>query len=185
MRAPSIETRATAWTLDKIKELSVDKLKIECAERLKELNTLVFINNEFWTRQKLNRIKEIESTCRLREITILAYSNPDTLMTYDLVDSTCIYFRDALIAGGQQMIDAWINLNEIKKSKNGNPEKVQRKFNEKYNSQQRIEFAKLELMQFGWWNNANHLIYHYENSLKNNDEFEKLFIEFECDCDEP
>ena len=182
--APYINTTATAWTLDKVKSLSIDELNKECEEKLRILNSLDFVDNEFWIKIKNDRIKEIIGTCELRKYTILAFSNPDTLLFYDNIDSTCIFYRDALIEGGQKMIDAWIKLNEIQKGENGYPENVQRKFDEKYNSTHRLEYARLELMMFGWWNNANHLIFHMDYSIRYDLEFEKLFLKVKCDCDE-
>jgi hypothetical protein len=183
--APIIESDATAWTLDKIKELSVSKLKNECEERIDKLKTLNSVDVEFWSQLKEERINYYESTCRLREITILAYSNPDILTSYELVDSVCIYYRNALIAGGQQLIDAWIRLNESQKSKNVNPEKVQQKFDEKFNSALRSEYARSEIMKFGWWNSANDLLPHVNTSYDFAGEFERLLFDINCECDEP
>jgi hypothetical protein len=149
------------------------------------LNTLDFIKNKFWIQVKNDRIKEIESTCMLRRYTIMAWNNPDTLLAYEVIDSTCIYYRDALINGGQQMIEAWIFLNEIMKRKNGYPEMVQKKFDEEFSSIYRLDYARLEIMVFGWWNNANHFIFHVESSGNFEKEFNKLFFKVRCECDEP
>jgi len=183
--APLIDSDATAWTLDQIDDLSMDELQKECAERINKLQTLDFVDDEFWNRLKNERITYYNSTCRLREYTILAYSNPDTLLSYDLVDSTCIYYRDALIAGGQKMIEAWIKLNELQKRINGDPDNLQRKFDEKFNASNKLEFARLEIMKFGWWNSANHRIPHINTSYNFAEEFERLLTGIECECDEP
>lgn len=179
-----ITTSATARTLEKANELSIYKLNEECNARLQELNSLEFINNKFWIQVKNDRIKEIESTCILRQYTIFARNNPDTLLFYGVVDSTCIYYRDALIKGGQEMIQAWIYLNEMMKSQNGDPARVQRKFDEKFTSKNKFDYARLELMTFGWWNNANNLCFHLDPSGEFESEFEKLFIKVKCECDE-
>lgn len=180
-----IHTPETAYTIERVKELSIEKLNDECNKRLQELNSLEFINNKFWTQVKIDRIREIESTCILKRYTILAWNNPDTLLSYNVVDSKCIYYRDALIKGGQEMIQAWIYLNEEMKSKNADPERVQRIFDEKFNSKNKFEYAKLDLLTFGWWNNANHLIFHINASGEFESEFKKLFINVKCECDEP
>jgi hypothetical protein len=183
--SPNIHTSATATKLEKVKELSIEKLNIECNKRLQELNSLDFINTKFWTQVKTDRIREIESTCLLRQFTILAWENPDTLLSYNVVDSTCIFYRNALINGGQEMIKAWLYLNELMKSKNADPEKVQRNFDERFNSKNKIDYARLELLTFGWWNNANHLIFHLSETGEFELEFKNLFIKVKCECDEP
>jgi len=183
--SPYIQTSATARTIEEANKLSIDKLNAECSKRLQELNSMDFINNTFWTQVKNDRIKEIENTCILRQYTLVAWNNPDTLLSYNIVDSTCIYYRDALINGGQEMIQAWIYLNEIMKSKNGDPERVQRIFEEKLSSGNKSECARLELLTFGWWNNANHLILHVDATGEFETEFKKLFTKVKCECDEP
>ena len=60
------------------------------------------------------------------------------------------------------MFEAWLALHEIKKSKNNNPEKLERKFLEQMNSLERMEYARLELMKFGWWNCANQTVQHLD-----------------------
>lgn len=180
-----IHTDATARTLNKANEPDLGSLISECNNRLHELNSVKFINNKFWTKIKEDRIAEIESTCRLREYTILAWNNPDTLLSYNVVDSTCIYYRDALIDGGEEMIQAWICLNERMKRNNGDPGKVQRKFDEKFTSINRLDYARLDLMTYGWWNSANHLILHVNAGGDFESEFKKLFTKVKCNCDEP
>jgi len=183
--APIIDSDATAWTLEQINELNIIDLRKECAERIDILKTLEFVDDTFWSQLIEERITYYESTCKLRELTILAYSNPDTLLHYDLVDSKCIYYRDALIDGGQTMIEAWIKLNNIKKSKNGNPEKVQQKFDKNFNSPHSLGYARLDIMKFGWWNSANHLLPHVNISYDFAGEFERLLADVNCECDEP
>lgn len=183
--APIIETDATAFTLAKVSELSPDKLDAECSKRLKELNTLEFVDTDFWRQIKADRIREIENTCLLRKFTLAAWKNPDTLRYYDLVDNTCIFYRNALIQGGDELIQAWSQLNVTMKSKNANPDKLQRKFDQQLNSTDKFEYARLEVMTFGWWNSANHLIFHLNQSGDFETEFEKLFIKVKCECDEP
>ncbi|RIH62687.1 hypothetical protein D1164_23635 [Mariniphaga sediminis] len=83
------------------------------------------------------------------------------------------------------MVDAWMKLHEYQKSRNGNPEKVQQKFEEKSNSPHKLEYARLEIMKFGWWNSANRKLPHINTSIYYPNEFERLLIDIECDCDEP
>ncbi|WP_147372288.1 hypothetical protein [Mariniphaga sediminis] len=88
--SPNIDTDATSWTIEKIKELSLTDLENECTERINILKSFEFVEDSFWTQQKENLIIYYESTCRLKKYTILAYSNPEILLQYDLVDDKCI-----------------------------------------------------------------------------------------------
>ena len=184
-RAPSISTGATIWSMDELNDLSIVKLKEECSAKIKKLESTEFVDDEFWLEVKQKRIKFYELECRLKKYTIWGYLNPDTLMHYDMVDSVCTYYRNALIAGGNKMIDAWIKLNEMNKSRNGNPQRVQEIFEEKLNSSSRYEHARIEIMIFGWWNNANHLLPHDSISLSYEENFKRLLSDVKCVCDEP
>lgn len=183
--APNIEYSSTAWKLEDIQKLNVEDLRTECKEKKNKIQTIQFVKNPFWNKLLAERIQFYESSCRLKEYTIQAYSNPKILLEYELVDSTCIYYRDALIAGGDQLIDAWFILHEKQKKNNGSPENLQRRFDTKYYSDNRLEYARMEIMTFGWWNNANHLLPHINPNYRYDEEFEKLFINVVCECDEP
>ena len=172
-----ITTNATAWNLDGINNLSINVLKKECEEKIAIFSAKKFIETPFWLKLKQDIITEINSLCELETITIQAYTNPEILKSYKTTDNSCIYYRDALIAGGQEMINAWIKLNEKLKSQNGFPDNVQKEFDKKFNSTQKMEYARLDLMQSGWWNSANSTIpYVKENNELIEKEFEKLFL---------
>jgi len=180
-----LSTHATISKIEELKTLKLDSLDKECTGKLEKLNSLRFIDSKFWNKLKVDRIREIEETCELRRITILGYSNPDTLNSYFIKDKTCNYYRNALILGGQEMLDAWIKLHKIQMSKNGNPEKLHNEFLKQYYSPDRLEYARIELMSFGWWNCANHTIFHVEYLGECETEFQKIFQKTNCECDEP
>jgi hypothetical protein len=48
-----------------------------------------------------------------------------------------------------------------------------------------MEYARLEIMKFGWWNSANHVIPHVNKSYNYAEEFKRLLIDVDCECDEP
>lgn len=81
-----------------------------------------------------------------------------------------------MIHGGQEMVQVWIYLNAIMKSRNGDPEKVQRNFEERFKSKNNLNYTRLYIMSFGWWNYANQLIPHLEAIEKFGPEFNKLLL---------
>lgn len=116
---------ATAWRLEEIDTLNILTNQKICDSNLDKLERLSFVDNPYWEKIRQYRILEELSTCRLHEFTILAYHNPDTLMYYETVDSTCIYYRNALISGGEELLNAWAVLINEQKKNNGNPAHVQ------------------------------------------------------------
>lgn len=183
--APNIEYSGTTSTPDKVSLLDTELLWEECNERINLLKTLDFIDDPFWNQLKQKQINYYKATCLLREYTIRAYSNPEVLLKYDLVDEKCIYYRDILIQGGQKMIDAWKNYEKEWIERNGYAEFHQREYEQKYNSPQREDYARLTLMIYGWWNSANHCLPHLESPTKFTSEFNRLFNDLECECDIP
>lgn len=183
-----IKTNATPWRISEISEipnLNIDTLKKECQEKLSALDTSEFVDSKYWNNIRECKVKEITQTCRLSEFTIVALSNPDTLLHYETTDSISRFYRDALIDGGQKLLDAWFVLNEYKKSRNWAPEKLQKKFEEKMNSELKYEYAKLDIIKFGWWNTSNHLIYHMQVDATFDEEFKNLFYKVKCKCYSP
>jgi hypothetical protein len=180
-----ISTNSSAQKLEDIEKLSVADLRKECDEKINNLKSLKFVNEPFWTKLLTEQIAFYESTCRLKEYTILAYSNPKILLEYELVDSTCIYYRDALIAGGDKLMKTWLTLHKKQKSNNGSPENLQKRFDKKYYSDAKLEYARMEVMTYGWWNSANYLLPHINTNYDYQEEFEKLLLDVECECDEP
>lgn len=170
-----IKTESTAWKIQDIPKLSVAELEAECNSRLAQLDTLDIVDTEFWENARRTRIREISETCELKALTIIAYTYPDTLLAFSLNDSLSSFYRAALIHGGDQLLEAWRVLNEARKRNNASPEKVQAKFDAQFNSPQKMAYAELEVMQFGWFNCANGLIYR-DPPVDLWTEFEKLFI---------
>ena len=116
-------------------------------------------------------------------MTIKARTAPKELLGYKLVDKNCRYFRDALIAGGDQLLKAWAKLNEMKKKHNADPDGMQRSFDSRYNSPEREEWAYRDVLTYGWWSYANRLLPHvtqkgYEKHFK------KLLKDIRCECDD-
>ncbi len=176
-----ISTNMTANSYLKPSALSVRALRIECKDKLDELNTLKFVDDPFWNQLKEEIKTFYASTCLLGEFTIVAYSNPDTLMQYPLEDSTCIYYRDVLIKGGQTMIDAWVKYRNDWFDKNGASEEQRKAFDEEMNSPEREYLARIDLMSYGWWNSANHTLPHVE-SYDFHIEFGRLLKSVKQDC---
>ncbi len=177
-----ISASATAWKINDIPNLSFADIQNECNDKLKSLNELSVVNSKFWEGVRQSRIREITEICELKKITVQAYENPKILMTFEKADSLSSYYRLALINGGDDLIAAWFQLNEFQKSQNGFPERLQQRFDEQLNSPLKLEYARLQVMMFGWWNHANHLIYHDTGENYFN-EFKKLFLNIEEDCE--
>jgi hypothetical protein len=182
---PYFEVDETVWKFEDAKKLSIKDLDSECNTIMKKLTTLPFIETDFWNEVRDERIREVSEACHVRHLTLLAYSTPDSLLAFETTDSLCNFYRDALIDGGHKMIHAWFCLNEEMKAENVDPDGVEARFKEKLFSENALEYARVDIMLFGWWNHANGIIFHSNNWNFYHEYFRLLFVDIDFDCEEP
>ena len=68
--------------------------------------------------------------------------------------------------------------------KNGAPDVFWKRHNKLLTSDDKLLYAKLDLLGYGWNNCANNYVFHTDTSLEYENEFEKLFIKVTSECDE-
>ena len=130
-------------------------------------------------------LAELEGSYQLRKITIEAYKDPQVLLNNQFTNY-CKQYAEALSSNDStKRLSTWKKLAEEQKEKNGNPEFFMKNFQEKFNSANKLVYAKIELMAFGWWNCANHQIPHIDRDGGMEEEFNKLFTNIKSACDEP
>ena len=115
-----------------------------------------------------------------------AFSNPSVLLNNKYIDknSDCQKYAIALNSGEEAILKAWEEWIYESKKNNGNPEAYIERYRDNFNSSNRMDYARIDLITFAWWNCVNHLN-QYPDHDKLSSEFEKLFIRTEYDCEEP
>lgn len=63
-------------------------------------------------------------------------------------------YAGPIARGGEDLVEAWRKVNLASQSKNIDPQRLQRRFDEQNASPDRLKFALVETMSFGWWNCA-------------------------------
>lgn len=79
------------------------------------------------------------------------------------------------------MIDAWVKYRNDWFDKNGASEEKRKAFEEELNSSEREYLARIDLMNYEWWNSANHTLPHVE-FYDFSDEFGRLLKKVKQDC---
>jgi hypothetical protein len=146
------------------------------------------IRSPFWETIRKKRINELDQYYALARATITAYTKPTILRAYAGAPSCKIRFAEAIIAGDDALLKTWRIVTEDSKSKNSDPDRLQRIFDEQMASPDRLKFALIDVMSFGWWNCANQFIeYDTTDDVEVRErEFRKLFTRVrEVQCDEP
>ena len=181
-----LSTDNTVFKYEDIKNLSVAKLDNEYNQRIKELKTLDIVKNDYWETIRQNKLRETEQFYKLSRLTIQSYTNPNVLKQAENVGECREKYAEPLAAGGDSLLDAWKMVNEIIKSKNGNPKRIQQIFDTQFNSPDKFKYAVVEVTAFGWWNCVNDTIDYVSSEESQQKNFDKLFKKIkQIYCDEP
>ena len=179
---------ATVWKFEEIDGLDIAALDRAYEKAVSELKLLKIVASPFWENIRQKKIREIEQVYRLSRATMLGYADPAKLREYAGAPSCKTRFAEPLIAGGDRLLAAWRVVSEDSRKKNADPGRLRRIFDEQMASPDRLKFALVEVMTFGWWNCANEFI-EYDggaNSPAREREFRKLFIRVRnLGCSEP
>lgn len=177
----------TPQTFEGVKDLSVVALDREYNLKSGELKNLKIVNSKYFEALRQKKLKELEQTYKLKRITAQAFENPAKIREYTRAGSCVQTYANPLIKGGGDLLEIWLKVNEDSRKRNASPDRLKRIFEQQMNSPDKFEYARIEVMTFGWWNCANNFI-EYENSSsdENEKEFKKLFRQTKTiGCDEP
>ncbi len=166
----------------------IEVLEEKYSKRKEEIENLDIVDLAYWQNIKKMKLSDLKAFYDFEKSAFYAYSNIE-LLAKTSYDKKASVYVDALISKDSlKMISAWKILNEEQKSKNGSPENVENKFQNRLNSDRCLEYAKMDLFSFGWANNA---VKTSKDSdiLNRNDilqkEYLKLFISTKEECSEP
>ena len=167
--------------------INLDLFDREYNNKIQKLESLQFIKGQKWDSIRDIHIKEINLSHKLlkAQYLVLLDSIPPLFKTYFAEDEIVDYYANALISGGDSLLQAWDKLTKESLPRNINPDKKLKQYQEKLKSNERLEYAKIDVLNFGWWNNVNRHIQHISTyPLQVN--FNEIFVKTEkIDCDEP
>ncbi|MCT4615066.1 MAG: hypothetical protein N4A49_09360 [Marinifilaceae bacterium] len=175
----------TAWDQNGVNNLDPVKFRNNIINRIKFLKTTDFVKGKFWEDIKTRKIHYLKELLKFGSATIYSYKNIDSLKNYKTNDKILNYYRNAIISGEEQIIEALKHLTQEQIKAGGWAENLNKELNEILNSNDRYNKAKLQVIMFGWWNRGNHLLPHLSDDLNRGKEFNKLFISHDYECDEP
>ena len=182
----SLDRNSTVWKYEDIAKLDVAALDAEFGAKNAELKKLQIAATPYWQEFKEKKLRELEQVHRLERTTMRGYKDPSTLLEYTAAPACTTRFARPIIAGGDTLIDAWRGVNEESRTKNADPGRLKRIFENQLRSPDRLKFALLEVMSFGWSNCANGLIEYIVYDETPAAEYKKLFSKVRTiRCDEP
>lgn len=179
---------ATVWKYEDIAKLDVTSLDTKYNDLADELEHYEYVSTPFTDAVLAARLKQTRQLYQLIRTTMAAYTDPAVIRKYQGAEACKLNYGEPIIAGGESLIAAWKRVNLESQNKNGDPARLQRRWDEENASPERLKFALVETMSFGWWNCANQEIKYADESLgsRADKEFKKLFIRTRTiRCDEP
>ena len=181
-------TAATVWKFDEIAKLDAAKVESQYKDIVDELEHLEYVSTPYTNEIKRQKLVEVRQLYQLVRTTMAAYTDPTVIRNYKDAEACKLNFGDPIIAGGDRLSAAWRKVNLKSQSVNADPVGLQKRFDEQNASPDRLKFALVETMSFGWWNCANAEIKRSDVSMSDRPtrEFKKLFIRVKTlQCDEP
>ena len=170
---------------EQIKNLNIDSLTLEYKTKITRLKNMKIVPGKEWENLRKQKIIEMDDEFELKRITLLAYSDPNILIGNRFAKN-CNKYADGLASNDTTtLLTLWKELEVELSKKNGDAERHLVLFNEKYNSADKLLFAKSDLMTFGWWNCANDNLRRMNTEDKMESEFNKLFIKMDSICADP
>lgn len=183
-------TSTTAFTIEDYTDAHFAKaardLQQEYDSLANALRRAEVVPTAFWQNIKKLRTRQLEERFQLNKYALEAYRNPSVLRRNPYYYH-CQEYADALASADTvAVMQAWKKLTEAQKLKNGVPEMLQERFEQEYASAERMNYAKLQLMTFGWYNCANQQLKYNDLSdhypLDQN--YDKLFKRMKSECDD-
>lgn len=181
-------TDATVWKYEDIAKLDVGKLDTDYKRLMAELESLDYVKNTYTNSIRLAKITEAKQLYALSRTTMIAYTKPEVIRDFAGADACKKVHGEPLIAGGDALLTAWRKVNEDARSKNADPARLKAIFDQQLASPDKLNFARVETMSFGWWNCANEQIKYADIGQDDmaEKEFKKLFVRMKTiNCDEP
>lgn len=177
----------SVWKWDDIDNLDLPALETEYKDKLAKLNALDVVPVPYFQTAKKAQIKQIEQQFVFYRTKLLAYKTPEVLRDYPGAESCKAKFVEPLIKKDQSLLDVWLEVNMASRSRNADPARLKREFDAEMASPDRIQFAIVEVMGFGWGNCANAYIERDKGASDGGHEkaFRKLFTRARMNCSEP
>lgn len=165
--------------------LSVAALDAEYKQKRAEIASLKVLATPYWTKQQQEKLRELDQYYALSRVTIRGHKEPRALLEFPGAELCKTKYAQPLIAGGDALLNAWRTLTGEQAKKNADPARIRREYEAQLASSDRMKFALVEVMTFGWWNCANESIDYVQYDETQEREFEKQFTNIRRDCDEP
>lgn len=161
------------------------ELTLAYEERKGFLTNNKFVQTPYFVELKNNIARYLEETYVVQKVRAEAKEKPEGLLQYHLDNKQVKEYADALIQGGNLLLQTYEQMTKRQMANNADPDRLWAKYLKNMESPDKLEIAFDEVLDFGWWNAINQSIYHYEIGADVYEHYFKLFKEVKTiECDE-
>lgn len=133
--------------------LNVSAIEKESKSYVDEINAMIFPKSAYWQNLREQKLNEIKALADLRKMTVIALKNPKILKKstyYKSSKDVC----NALISGGDELLNAWKELQAQQYAEAYDQEAVKNAFQVMWDSPNRELYARMELLRYVFYNQA-------------------------------
>jgi len=183
----ALQNTPSVYQPEDITRLCMDSLEREYRIKKEKLSALEIPDIEVWEKLKQSKLDELEQLYKLSKIAYKAYAGEDqhVLLELENKDTCSTPYANALVLGGDSLLNMWYKLTAQRAPNNADPGRVWSDYYKQLNSSNRLLYAKVYVLTFGWWNCAVRHIDFFDHE-KAFTKFRKLFLSTEeITCDIP
>jgi hypothetical protein len=184
----SLANAPHVWKWEDIEKLDLAALDAEYKVKAEKIKALNVVNVPYFQNAKKAQIKELDQVYALSRAELLAFRTPEVLRDYPAAAACKAKYVEPLIKKDDSLLKVWLDVNMASRDRNADPGRLKREFEAEMASPDRIQFAIIEVMGFGFGNCANALLERDEGASDGSHEkaFRKLFSRVrDVNCSEP
>lgn len=171
-----------------IDQLSLDSLNQEYTRRIRQYRRMAVVPRPLFLQLKRRAIEEMEQDYQAKKLTIQGFANPAVLLATSYPGACAKYAQGLAAQNDSLILRDWKNLIQERLAHNkklgSTTDYYTPRFQQEAAAANWQQYAKMELLTYGWRNCVNSSIQRVAPTEKMYQEFDKLFTNVKSECDD-
>ncbi|MCL7989242.1 hypothetical protein M8998_14930 [Sphingobacterium sp. lm-10] len=164
---------------------NLEELKSSYDTLKNQFSSLKIVQTPDFIMARDSMLRYLEESYDIQQIRVGAADDPKCLKGKFENNKQVQQYVTALVDGGDVLLKEYGQLVKEQMERNAYPEALWKKYEANMKLDHRQEIAFDYVLTYGWWNQVNDLIYHYDNDGTLTEKFYELFERVvTVDCDE-
>ena len=178
-----LTTDTSIFQPEDVGTLHLDSLTAEYTRNLRRYRSMRLLPQPMWRTLQKQAIQELEDDYRAKKLYIEAFADPTVLLSARMPADCRKYVEGLTVHNDSLVLRDWQRYVEEQKQHIGYDTNSER-FTRQFNSPNRLLYAKIDLLTFGWWNCMNNSIRRVQPTEKMGDAFPRLFTNIRIECED-